>query len=230
MRRPLTALALLVAVAACSPSPVAPPVTASPQPSQAPGGATPSATPSVAETAAPTASPTLPPSPAPSATASPSPSPSPSGTPGPLGEAAHGDTPFPSPPADSRRVDLTRAVGAGQASAHGAIDGQLYTEWAARSGIGPSVWLAIDLGAERAVGKLDLLADASPEVDCFFNVELSDDGEAWRTVAAGKATGSNDVPVWGTATFPAETTRWVRVVPTSWGTSWVGIWEIRLRE
>ena len=233
MRRPLVA-ALLVATAACTPAPVAPPVVASAAPTAAPAVAAPSAdvaTAAPAVGASPLAEASAAPSPSPTADATPSAGPS--GTPAPLGEANHGDTPFPSPPAGTKAVSLasaTATAGAGQASAHGAIDGEIYTEWAARAGIGPTVWLAIDLGTARKVGKVDLLADSSADVECFYNVELSADGEEWRTVAAGKALGSNDAPTWGTATFTPETTRYVRIVPTSWGSSWVAVWEVRLRE
>jgi hypothetical protein len=121
-------------------------------------------------------------------------------------------------------------AGAGAATAIGAIDGRPYTEWNARGGVGPTTTLTIDLGTAKTLTKVDLLPDASPVVDCFFNVDVSADGKTWRTVGAGKGTGSKDTPAWGTATFDAETSRWVRIVPTSWGTSWVAVWEVRLRE
>lgn len=238
--RLLVATVLLTAVSACVAAP--PPVVVTPAPvASASTAPLPSAEPSAPPTASPT--PTLAPltaaSDLPSAdpalatpSPTPTPSPSPSGTPAPLDEATHGDKAFPSPPS-GRVLSLSSAIasaGAGPTTAIGAIDGRLYTEWNARGGVGASTQLTLDLGASRRFSKVDLLPDASPAVDCFFNVEVSDDGQAWRTLAAGKGTGSNATPVWGTASFEPVSTRWLRVVPTSWGTSWVAVWELRLRE
>lgn len=236
MRRPIVALTSLLVLGACrtqativaTPTPTAS-LAASPVASTAPAPE-PTATPTPAPS--PSFAPLTPASAAPTAAPSATPVPVPSGSPVPLGEAEHGDDPFPSPPPGAA-IDLDDAVataGAGQVSAHGAIDGEIYTEWAARAGVGSATWLAIDLGKARKVSKVDLLADGSPEADVFFNVEVSADGATWRTVAAGKALASKDAPTWGTAAFSGETTRWVRVVPTSWGTSWVAVWEVRLRE
>jgi hypothetical protein len=39
------------------------------------------------------------------------------------------------------------------------------------------------------------------------------------------ATASNTAPKWGTASFATQQARYVRIVPTRWGTSWVAVWE-----
>lgn len=224
---PTLTLALLL-MSACTTQPLQPTTQVSPQPS-APASVMPSE--------APSASPSMTITPMPIATTSPSASPSvsPSASASPaqirdLDEANHGDDPFPAAPAgnayDLRTATVT--AGSGNVSAYGAIDGRQYTEWSARQGVADDVWLTIDLGTAKKVSRVDLLPDASPDVGCFFNVEVSQDGKTWQTVGSGKGTGSNAEPEWGSASFTAQTTRYVRIVPTSWGKSWVAVWEVRL--
>lgn len=223
---PSVALAVLV-MSACTSQPlnVQPSTPVSPSPS-----AMVTAPPGVMPTPVPSPAATLSPSPGPSVLM---PSAAPTASPAQLkelSEANHGDEPFPPAPSGSA-YDLRNATitaGMGNVSAFGAIDGELYTEWSARDGVGDDTWLTIDLGAEKRVSRVDLLPDASPEAGTFFNVEVSKDGKAWTTVGSGKGSGSNETPSWGSASFPAQTTRYVRIVPTSWGRSWVAVWEVRL--
>jgi hypothetical protein len=217
--------ASLLALAACQPSPA---------PAPAPTG-TPTAT--ATATATPTATPEPSPSPSssPSATATPerSPSPTPFASPSPLFEAKHGDLPFPSPPGDAAdRYSLAGARAyskAGSDTAFGAIDGRPYTEWAPRHAPDTDVELMIDLGEAKSISRVDILPDASPDVNCFFNIDTSDDGDNWATQGTGQAAGSNRAPAWGTAQIPRQTKRYIRIKPTSWGSSWVAIWEVQLR-
>lgn len=186
------------------------------------------ATPTPAPTATPTAQPTATPTPAPSGTPAQSPSPEQLEE---VPEAAYGPDAFPSPLVGGQMSlsGKTVAAGAGNATARGASDGNLYTQWAARQGVADNVWWAIDLGSVRTVSRLDLLADASPESTAYFTVEVSDDYEAWETVGSGKAYASNERPRWGTVFLPTGTkARYVRLVPTNWARSWVAVWEIRL--
>jgi len=154
-------------------------------------------------------------------------------TPSPLSEAQHGTAPFPSAPGDAGdRYSLATARASskvGGDTAFGAIDGRPYTEWAPRRVPGPDVQLVIDLGEAKSLSRVDILPDASPDANCFFNVDTSDDGDNWATQGTGKATGSNKAPAWGTAEFPRLSARYVRIVPTSWGSSWAGIWEVQIR-
>jgi hypothetical protein len=91
------------------------------------------------------------------------------------------------------------------------------------------VELVVDLGEAKSISRIDVLPDASPDVNCFFNIDTSDDGTTWETQGTGQAAGSNKAPAWGTATIPKQTRRYIRIKPTSWGSSWVGIWEIQVR-
>jgi hypothetical protein len=153
--------------------------------------------------------------------------------PSPISEAKHGDQPFPLPPgiaADRYSLPYVRAYSKrGNDTAFGAIDGRAYTEWAPRSAPGTDVELMLDLGDTVSIGHVDILPDASPDVSCFFNVDTSDDGDNWATQGTGKAEGSNSTPKWGTAEFPKVSARYVRIKPTSWGSSWVAIWELQVR-
>lgn len=228
MRHWPSIVAALLLMSACSNQPIAPSMQVSAPPSAAPSA---SAMPSTDPFASPTPVPT--PTPTPSIMMSMMPSASPSASPAQLkelDEANHGDEPFPNAPSGSA-YDLKNATifaGSGNVSAFGAVDAQHYTEWSARQGISEDTWLSIDMGTERRITRVDLLPDASPEVGCFYNVEVSKDGKTWTTVGSGKGTGSNEAPTWGSATFPAQTTRYVRIVPTSWGKSWVAVWEVRV--
>jgi hypothetical protein len=128
--------------------------------------------------------------------------------------------------------ELTTAkatAGAGSTTAIGAIDNRPYTQWAARRGTGQDTWLMIDLGEVRRVSRVALLPDASPKTEVSFDVEVSADKTSWKTVARSVlATGSNDTPRWGSASFAAESARYVRFIPTRWGTSWVAVWEVEI--
>lgn len=206
-RQPLTAPSPTVSVAAPVPSSALSPVGASRPPSASPA-ASPGAAPS----------------------ASPSPSPSPQQLVE-VPEANHGTQPFPAAPLVPGAYDmagLTVLASANDTVARGAIDGKPGTEWSARQGVEKAPGYVFDLGTAKLVGRLDVLPDASPDVKVFFNVELSDDGKQWRTVASGDAFGSNQRPAWGNASWSAEKARYVRFKPTSWGDSWVAVWEFRL--
>lgn len=219
---PLIVPALAV-LAACAP----PSGTPASQATPTPGPTTEVVSPSPVPTATPVPSPTPTPSPTPSISPTPQPSPSQLRE---LSEANHGETPFPSPPPGSAYDLRTAAVraGSGNETAFGAIDGKIYTTWSARAGVSDDVWLYVDLGSAKPVSRLDLLADASPDVMCYFNVDVSSDARAWRTVGSGSAYGSNEAPKWASVNFPAESIRYVRIKPTSWGPSWVAVWELRL--
>ncbi|MDB5100973.1 MAG: O-Glycosyl hydrolase, partial [Cyanobacteria bacterium RYN_339] len=188
-------------------------------------------------TATPTATPTAEPSPSPTPTATPTPksstTPLPTASPSPISEAKHGDLAFPSPPGDAAdRYSLVTARASakpGADTAFGAIDGRPYTEWAPRQNPNTDMELKIDLGETRSFSRVDILADASTDVTCFFNVDISDDGDNWATQGTGKATGSNRAPAWGTAEFTRVSARYLRIKPTSWGSSWVAIWELQVR-
>ncbi|HEY9723674.1 MAG TPA: discoidin domain-containing protein, partial [Oscillatoriaceae cyanobacterium] len=167
------------------------------------------------------------------ATATPTPTPTPSQLTQ-VPEAQHGASPFPSPsPAGEAAYNLASDVvqaGAGNETARGAIDGDVYTEWNARQGVGPSTWITIDLGTSETVSRVDLLPDASPDALCYFNIQTSSDGNQWTTIAQdAHGLGSNSAPAWASVKFTATNARYVRIQPTDWGArSWVAVWEIKL--
>jgi hypothetical protein len=180
-------------------------------------------------TPVPTEAPT--PTPAPTETPTPTPTPTPRPSPSPISEAQHGTTPFPDAPAGDvvSLANATATATYGNDTAFGAIDGRPYTEWSARRSRVEDMHLEIDLGAAAQFSKLDLLADASPPSTCTFTIETSDDGRTWSALATGSASGANSSPAWGTAEFKPVSARYLRVSPLNWGSSWVAIWELRLR-
>jgi F5/8 type C domain len=105
------------------------------------------------------------------------------------------------------------------------LDRDVTTRWSTGTPQAPGQWVALDLGAEEAVTRVDLLAVDWQEVPAGFRVEASPDGRGWQPVV--------EVPrYWGPlffseqhaflkvrrgrvqTIFPPIRTRWLRVVRT----------------
>ncbi|QGV77187.1 discoidin domain-containing protein [Streptomyces ficellus] len=93
-----------------------------------------------------------------------------------------------------------------------AVDGDLRTRWA--SHWSDQQWLRIDLGAPRTVGRVTL--DWERAYGRAYRIEVSADGEDWRTVWSTTA-GDGGLD---TARFPAVPARFVRVTGLERGTGW----------
>ncbi len=64
------------------------------------------------------------------------------------------------------------------------IDRDARTGWSTGQRQAPGQWLAVDLGREEDVARIDLLAIDWPEVPVGFRVERSRDGERWETAVS----------------------------------------------
>ncbi|MEU4037278.1 galactose-binding domain-containing protein [Streptomyces collinus] len=93
-----------------------------------------------------------------------------------------------------------------------AVDGSRDTRWA--SGWSDDQWLRIDLGSTRLVRRVTL--DWERAYGRSYRVELSTDGENWRT-AWSTTSGDGGLD---TATFSGTPARYVRVTGTQRGTQW----------
>ena len=106
-------------------------------------------------------------------------------------------------------------------AAENAFDGDGETRWCA-GGAGVNQWLRLDLGHATKLGGAEVDWEF-PDMAYSFVVESSDDGKAWKQLAAGSSqTGTKRL------TFSTET-RFVRVRPTSLpNAKWASIREVRL--
>ncbi|MGY5100299.1 galactose-binding domain-containing protein [Streptomyces sp. 900105245] len=93
-----------------------------------------------------------------------------------------------------------------------AVDGSRDTRWA--SGWSDGQWLRIDLGSTHLVGRVTL--DWERAYGKSYRVELSTDGENWRT-AWSTTSGDGGLD---TARFTGTPARYVRVTGTERGTQW----------
>ncbi|MBA9043345.1 MULTISPECIES: discoidin domain-containing protein [Streptomyces] len=92
-----------------------------------------------------------------------------------------------------------------------AVDGNTDTRWA--SDWSDPQWFQVDLGAPKALHKLQLVWD--PAYAKSYEVQVSDDGSTWRSVYSTTA-GDGDVDLIDVS----ATARYVRLQLTARGTSW----------
>ncbi|MFP4056793.1 MAG: glycosyl hydrolase [Candidatus Brocadiia bacterium] len=95
-----------------------------------------------------------------------------------------------------------------------ATDGDVWTAWAADRKAEDPQWLAIDLGAPRSLGAA--LVVWGKAHGGKWAVQVSDDGETWKTVAEGASRSCQPA----TVTFPPVETRHVRLLCIERGTNW----------
>ncbi|PYM53506.1 MAG: hypothetical protein DMD79_26310, partial [Candidatus Rokuibacteriota bacterium] len=74
----------------------------------------------------------------------------------------------------------TASEGSGEAA--NVIDRDAWTGWSTKGSKSPGQWLAVDLGKEEEVARVDLLAIDWRDVPSSFRVEVSRAGEDWQTV------------------------------------------------
>src|SRR5262249_20725986 len=83
------------------------------------------------------------------------------------------------------------------------IDRDASTGWTTGGGQEPGQWVAVDLGSEMDVARVDLLALDWTEMPAGFRVDVSRDGERWDTVA--------NVPQYWGPLFLSESRPFLRV-------------------
>ncbi|MWC29297.1 discoidin domain-containing protein [Paenibacillus sp. MMS18-CY102] len=105
------------------------------------------------------------------------------------------------------------------------LDGNLATRWSAGTAMAPGQSLTVDMKAAKSVSKL--VMDSSGNANDYargYEVYLSTDGTTWgNAVASGTGTGAVI-----TATFTAQTARYIKVVQTGTVSNWWSIQELNV--
>lgn len=87
------------------------------------------------------------------------------------------------------------------------LDGKLDTRWSA---FGNGQWIQYDLGQTRQLGYVEIAFFNGDGRKTYFDVQVSNDGAAWRTVYGGESSGtSRDLEAFD---FASAQARYVRVV------------------
>ncbi len=102
-----------------------------------------------------------------------------------------------------------------------AVDGKPDTRWS--SEFRDPQWLAVDLGGMQSISRVELVWEAA--FAKAFTIDVSTDGEQWRTVhATAQGAGKTEV-----IRFPPTQARWVRLHGTQRGTPFgYSLWELRV--
>ena len=143
--------------------------------------------------------------PPPTATITPTPTPTgePTATPPPT--ATPTPTPVPS------LVEVPLSASAVTASSHdgnlpgNTVDGSLSTRWSAS---GDGQWIRFDLGTPRTIGHVTVGVYQGNARRARFDIQLSDDGNTWRTAFAGESSGTTTAEQ--VYEFPDDTAQYVR--------------------
>jgi hypothetical protein len=113
-----------------------------------------------------------------------------------------------------------------------AIDGDPRTIWhTAYSASEPTYphWLRLDFGTEQLVNSIEILPRGGQSNGRFtqFRVEISDDGNTWKTVKQATAKDSSESLV---VTFPPVKSRWLRLVTEKEvsGRPWSSLSELKI--
>jgi glucosylceramidase len=126
-----------------------------------------------------------------------------------------------------RQLDLTGATATATdnaADAHLAIDDDASTRWSAGEGQHPGQHLRVDLGRSREFRRVAI--DSGGNLGDYargWQVEVSDDGVAWRTLAAG--TGAGQLT---TVDIDRTRARFVQITGTGVAGNWWSIADLRL--
>lgn len=76
----------------------------------------------------------------------------------------------------------------------GTLDGFLSTRWSAETAVADRPqWIEYDLGAVTTIGYAGIAWHQGDVRQSMFDLEVSDDGETWRTVAIGRSSGGESV-------------------------------------
>ncbi|WP_029723401.1 discoidin domain-containing protein [Salinispora cortesiana] len=117
-------------------------------------------------------------------------------------------------------------TGAG-VSANQAVDGDPGTRWTTGAAQAAGEWYRVDLGAGSWFNHImiDAGADSPGDQPRRFNVEISNDGSSWTTIATGLGTGQVT-----TVNVPITQARYLRLRLTGGTANWWSIAELRVFE
>jgi hypothetical protein len=90
-------------------------------------------------------------------------------------------------------------------------DGDTGSNWTTNTGQHSNMWFTVELGEPLKMGGVILDSAISPgDYPRQWEVQLSDDGKAWRSISTGK----NDIAVLAISFPKPETASWVRIKQT----------------
>ena len=105
-----------------------------------------------------------------------------------------------------------------------ALDGNLSTRFSTNESQRPGLYFEVDMGTPQAFNEVEMAVPNSPtDYARDYQVEVSDNGSSWTTVATCVGTGTTEV-----ASFPAQNAQYVRVVLTGTSKYWWSIDEFDL--
>jgi hypothetical protein len=115
----------------------------------------------------------------------------------------------------------SNVVKSGATAPEAAVDGQADTRWS--SDFSDPQWIAVDLGAERKINRVELIWEAAHAAS--YSIQVSTDGEAWKDVyKTDKGKGGDEV-----VRFDPVPARWVRLYGTKRATEFgYSLWEFRV--
>lgn len=128
-------------------------------------------------------------------------------------------TATPALPSAGDTVTATASSGEGDYKPGFAVDGNRQTRWG--SGFGDNEWLTLAFATPRPVAGLRIWWETAYGKD--YDVQASDDGQAWKTVAEVRQGDGGFDELF----FAPRTTRFVRIQGLKRGTGWgYSIWEL----
>jgi hypothetical protein len=97
-----------------------------------------------------------------------------------------------------------------------ALDGNLKTRFSTNEDQRPGLYFEADLGASRTFDELLMDVPNSPhDYARGYEIEVSNNGTSWSTVATCSGTGTSEI-----VSFPSQTAQFVKVVLTASVSSW----------
>jgi hypothetical protein len=119
----------------------------------------------------------------------------------------------------------TNTAAAGADAVSNAIDGNLSTRFSSDAYQAPGQSLEINLGSAQSFNELEMaVPNSAGDYAVGYNVEVSNNGSSWTTVATCSGTGTPEI-----VSFPTQTAQYVQVVLTaSSTTSWWSVDELYL--
>jgi hypothetical protein len=123
-------------------------------------------------------------------------------------------------------VASTNAPSKGADLPANALDGNFSTRFSTDEPEAPGLYFEVDLGSAQTFTELEMdVPNSTTDYARGYNVDVSDNGTAWSTVATCTGTGSPEI-----VSFAAQTAQYVEVVLTSGNPSdyWWSIDEFNL--
>ncbi|WP_426514475.1 glycoside hydrolase family 3 C-terminal domain-containing protein [Dactylosporangium sp. McL0621] len=141
------------------------------------------------------------------------------------GQATIGGTTPTETPLPRTAWTVTASSSAGADVPARTVDGNAATRWSTGTPMANGQWLQADLGSAQTFDRLRMdSAGSANDYARGYQILVSSNGTTWSApVATGTGTGALI-----TATFPAQTARYVRIVQTGTSTSWWSVAELNL--